>query len=75
VIYPNPTSRYVYIKNTYIADYEIVNILGLVVQSQKNQKPNQEIVFDLGSQNEGVYFLRITAEGKEAQVKKVILKK
>jgi hypothetical protein len=75
VVYPNPTSRYVYIKNTYIADYEIVNVLGLVIQSQKNQKPNQEIIFDLGLQNEGVYFLRITAEGKGTQVKKIILKK
>ena len=45
------------------------------VLSQKNQKPNQEVVFDLGLQNDGVYFLRIMAEGKEMEVKKIILKK
>ena len=75
MIYPNPTNRYLYIKNTYIADYEIVNVLGIRILSQKNQKPNQEVVFDLGSQNDGVYFLRIMAEGKEMEVRKIILKK
>jgi Secretion system C-terminal sorting domain/FG-GAP-like repeat len=75
LVYPNPTSKYVYIKNTYTADYEILNQLGLVLQMQKNQKPNQETVFDLGLQNDGIYFLRITAEGKEPQVKKIVLKK
>ena len=75
VIYPNPTSRYVYVKNTYVADYEVVNVLGLVIQTLRNQKPNQEIVFDLGLQNDGVYFLRIISAGKETQVKKIVLKK
>lgn len=75
LIYPNPTGRYVHINNTHTADYEILNSLGLVLQTQKNQKPNQETVFDLGLQNDGVYFLRITAEGKEPQVKKIVLKK
>ena len=75
LVYPNPTSRYLYVKNTYTADYEILNALGLVVQSQKNQNPNQEIIFDLGLQNDGIYFLKIIAEGKEPRVKKIILKK
>jgi hypothetical protein len=75
LIYPNPTSKYVYVKNNYVADYEIFNVQGLSIQSQKNRKPNQETVFDLGTQNDGVYFLRITAEGRMPQVKKVVLKK
>ncbi len=75
LVYPNPTNRYVYVKNTYVADYEILNSSGFFVQSQKNQKPNQETVFDLGLQNDGVYFLRITSEGKEPQVRKIVLKK
>lgn len=75
LVYPNPTNRYVHIRNTYIADYEIVNILELSIQKQKNQGPNQETVFDLGLQNDGIYFLRITKEGKETVVKKIILKK
>jgi Secretion system C-terminal sorting domain/FG-GAP-like repeat len=75
LIYPNPTNRYVYVKNNYSADYEILNTSGLVIQSQKNQKPNQETIFDLGLQNDGVYLLRISSEGKEPQVRKIVLKK
>jgi Secretion system C-terminal sorting domain/FG-GAP-like repeat len=75
LVYPNPTNRYVYVKNTYIADYEILNSSGLSIQSQKNQKPFQETVFDLGLQNDGIYFLRITAEAKEPQIRKIVLKK
>ena len=75
LIYPNPTNRYLYIKNLYNADYEIVNSMGIKVLSQKNQKPNQEVIFDLGLQNDGIYFLKIMAEGKETQVNKVVLRK
>ena len=75
LVYPNPTNRYLYIKNLYSADYEIVNFLGIRILSLKNQRPNQEIVFDLGLQNDGVYFLRIMAEGKNTEVRKIILRK
>ena len=75
IVYPNPTNRYVYVKNSYIADYEMINSMGVKILVQKNQKPNQEITFDLGLQNDGVYFLRIVAEGKETEVRKIVLKK
>ena len=75
LVYPNPTNRYLYIKNSYIADYEVVNILGMRILSQKSQKSNQGVVFDLGLQNDGVYFLRIMIEGKDTEVRKIILKK
>lgn len=73
IVYPNPTNQYLYIKNASVGDYEVINELGSTILSQKNQKPNQEIIFDLGSQNDGVYFLRIVSEGTIKVTQKILL--
>jgi hypothetical protein len=74
-IYPNPTSRYIYIKNPLIADYEVFDTMGRKVLSQKNQQTTQELVIDLGSQIEGVYFLKVVNDGEVKGVEKVVLKR
>jgi hypothetical protein len=75
VVFPNPTNRYLYIKNPLIGDYELFDILGRKVLSQKNTQNIQEISFDLASQNDGTYFLKITVDGDVKKMQKVILKK
>jgi Secretion system C-terminal sorting domain/FG-GAP-like repeat len=74
-IYPNPTNRFVYIKNPLIADYEVFDTMGRKVLSQKNQQTNQELVIDLGSQIEGVYFLKILIDGDVKGGLKLVLRK
>jgi Secretion system C-terminal sorting domain/FG-GAP-like repeat len=74
-IYPNPTNRFVYIKNPLIADYEVFDTMGRKVLSQKNQQTNQELVIDLGFQIEGVYFLKVLSDGEVKGGFKMVLKK
>jgi hypothetical protein len=74
-IYPNPTNRFVYIKNPLIADYEVFDTMGRKVLSQKNQQTNQELVIDLGSQIEGVYFLEVVNNGDVKGGFKMVLKR
>ena len=75
IVYPNPTSRYLNVKNPSIGDYEVFDILGRRVLYQKNSQVNQEISFDLSSQNNGIYFLKISVDGDLKRTEKVILKK
>ncbi len=74
-IYPNPTTRFVYIKSPLIADYEIFDNMGRKVLSQKNQQTTQNLVIDLGGQIEGVYFLKVLSGGEIKGVGKVVLKR
>jgi hypothetical protein len=75
VVFPNPTNRYLYIKNPSIGDYEVFDMTGRRILSQKNTQINQEISFDLSSQNDGIYFLKISVDGVLKKTEKVILKK
>ena len=75
IFYPNPTSRYLNVKNPSVGDYEVFDILGRRVLYQKNSQVNQEISFDLSSQNNGIYFLKISVDGDLKRTEKVILKK
>jgi hypothetical protein len=75
IVYPNPTSRYLNVKNPTIGDYELFDISGRRVLYQKNSSISQEISFDLSSQNDGIYFLKISVDGNLKKTEKVILKK
>lgn len=75
IVYPNPTSRYLIVKNPTIGDYELFDISGRRVLYQKNSQVSQEISFDLSSQNDGIYFLKISVDGEMKKTEKVILKK
>ncbi len=75
IIYPNPTSRYLNVKNPIIGNYELFDISGRRVLYQKNSSISQEISFDLSSQNDGIYFLKISVDGNLKKTEKVILKK
>ncbi|MEA5139408.1 FG-GAP-like repeat-containing protein [Arcicella rigui] len=75
IVYPNPTTHFIHIKNNYPAEYQLIDITGKIIASQKGLNTNQEIVFDLSNQNEGTYFVRILAEGKAQRTEKVLLKK
>ena len=75
VVFPNPTSRYLSIKNPSMGDYELFDISGSRILSQKNNQNTQEISFDLSSQNDGIYFLKISVDGVMKKTEKIILKK
>ena len=75
IVFPNPTNRYLYIKNPSIGDYELFDLAGRKVLSQKNTQTNQEISFDLSAQNDGIYFLKISVGGELEKTEKIILKK
>ena len=75
VVFPNPTNRYLYVKNPSIGDYELFDITGRRILFQKNTQNSQEISFDLSSQNDGTYFLKISVDQVLKKTEKVILKK
>jgi len=75
IVYPNPTSRYLYVKNPIIADYELFDSVGRKVLSQRNQITNQDLVLDLVAQTDGIYILKISKDGKIEQTEKVVLRK
>ena len=75
VIYPNPASHYLHIKNNYPAEYQLIDLSGRIIATQKGLNTNQEIIFDLSTQSDGTYFVRILAEGKAQRTEKVLLKK
>ena len=75
IIYPNPTNRYLNVKNPTIGNYELFDILGRRVLYQKNSSVSQEISFDLSSQNDGIYFLKISVNENLKKTEKIILKK
>ena len=75
VVFPNPTNRYLSVKNPSMGDYELFDISGRRILSQKNTQNTQEISFDLSSQNDGIYFLKISFDGILKKTEKIILKK
>jgi hypothetical protein len=75
IVFPNPTNRFLSIKNPIVGDYEFFDVAGRKVISYKNSQTNQEISFDLSLQNDGIYFLKISTEGELRRTEKIILKK
>ena len=75
LVFPNPTNRYLSVKNPSIGDYELFDLTGRRIFTQKNTQVTQEITFDLSAQNDGIYFLKITTDGQLKKTEKVILKK
>ena len=68
-IYPNPTTRIVFIEGDNIKKIEVVNINGQIIKSIKVNA----YTFDLSNQSKGIYFIKvITNEG--IVVEKLILK-
>ncbi len=66
IIYPNPTSDSITIKNkasNSITDLELVNINGQAVFQKKNTDYADELTLDLSSLTAGMYFLKVNFKG------------
>lgn len=74
-IYPNPTNRFIYLKNPVVADYELYDIFGRRVQTIKNTQTTQDVSMDLMGQPDGVYILRISVDGIVKKNEKIMLRK
>ncbi len=73
-IYPNPTNGIIKIStatNLKNANIEITNIAGILIYSEKDCLLQAKTI-DLAEQSKGIYFIKVTIEGKSV-VKKVIL--
>ena len=69
-VFPNPTSDYFIISGTNESgNLELVNVAGQTIL-KKEFSPNQHIAIDVTA---GIYFLKISVEGKEL-LKKLIVK-
>lgn len=75
VIYPNPANHYIYIKNTYPAEYHLIDFSGRTLARKVHNNLNEEVFFDLSTYNNGTYFIRIEAAGKAPITQKVLLYK
>jgi len=75
VVFPNPTNRYLSVKNPVIGEYELFDVTGRRIFDLKNNQSTEKINFDLTAQNDGIYFLKISVDGQLKKTEKVILKK
>lgn len=75
LIYPNPANHYIYIKNTYPAEYHLIDFSGKDLGRKTSTNLNEEVYFDLSTYPNGTYFVRIMAEGKAPITEKVLLNK
>ena len=57
-IYPNPTKDRLTVKAENLQSVEVYNLVGQLVTTSTSS------VIDLGGLNEGIYFVRVTSEGK-----------
>lgn len=66
-VYPNPSNGIFNIQLPVAADVEVTNVLGKVVLSTKVNEGNYQL--NLGNNVNGIYFVKINAEGKTKTVK------
>jgi len=69
VIYPNPASDFITIKNTKVVNFEIHNMIGALVL-QGNTKDNTSV--DISSLENGIYVIVITSDS-DINVQKIII--
>ncbi len=64
IIYPNPASTFVQVecRTLKVESYEIIDITGKTLQSNKNYGIFQKTKFDLSNYPSGVYYLKIQTE-------------
>lgn len=72
-VYPNPTSRYVYVKMTENAQATLIDLSGRIIQNTRMLRANTEEVFDLQGLPPGMYLLKIDTN-KKSQTTKIILR-
>jgi len=72
-VYPNPTSRYVYVKMTENAQATLIDLSGRIIQNTRMLRANTEEVFDLQGLPSGMYLLKIDTN-KKSQTAKIILR-
>ncbi len=66
-IYPNPTEDQLYLRTDKNTEYQIIDVMGNVVESGKT---NQLISnFDISSLQKGVYFFKLTQNGSVKTLK------
>lgn len=75
ITFPNPTDKYLHIKNPIVGDYDFFDSSGRKILSQKNSQTNQDLSFDLSNQRDGIYLLKISTDGMLKKSEKIILKK
>ncbi len=71
--FPNPTERYLSIRPPADGLVEIISLAGQVVLPGQWVRTGNEVGLDLGGLPDGVYFVRITAEGRGPVTQKVVL--
>jgi hypothetical protein len=74
MVYPNPSNGIVNVRNNgNLKSIQLVNSLGQTINTVANITNKQLITLDLNDLR-GVYFLKITSQNGEQQLRKVILK-
>ncbi len=71
--FPNPTDRYLTIRPPTDGLAEVISSAGQVVLPGQWVRAGNDVGFDLGILPDGVYIVRITAEGRGPMTQKVVL--
>lgn len=73
IVYPNPTSSFLYAQVPALGLLELYTISGQLIQNQRVANPNTEAVFDVSALPMGLYLLRFTATDGTKTTQKVIV--
>jgi hypothetical protein len=72
IVFPNPTSRYIYLNLPAESDVALYSVVGQIVLTQKSVPANWEVSIDLHHLPAGVYLLKIVA-GEVQTVKRIVV--
>ena len=74
-VYPNPTKGMLYIRNeSSIKRIRLIDISGKTIWHQK-VVASKQVVIDISSFEDGIYFLEMLSESNDRSIRKVVLKK
>ncbi|MDO1447063.1 T9SS type A sorting domain-containing protein [Rhodocytophaga aerolata] len=71
-VFPNPTSRYIYLNLPAESDVALYSVVGQQLVTRKSVPANREVALDLHHLPAGVYLLKIVA-GEVQTVKRIVL--
>ncbi|WP_162793930.1 T9SS type A sorting domain-containing protein [Runella rosea] len=73
IVYPNPTSNFLYAQVPVTGQLEIITINGQVVKSQSVTQVTAEASFDVSRLAQGIYFVRLIGTDGSQMTRKIII--
>ncbi|NBB19791.1 T9SS type A sorting domain-containing protein [Runella sp. CRIBMP] len=73
IVYPNPTSNFLYAQVPVTGQLEIITINGQIIKSQSVAQFTSEVSFDVSRLAQGIYFIRLIGTDGSQTTRKVVI--